>query len=54
MKNMILQESKLNKSPRFPYRPERIKWYLMYLWMMDIIDELEFNKLYARLPDEIK
>ena len=43
---------KLN--PRFPYRMEKAKWYLMYLFMEQIISEDEFDDLYNRLPDEFK
>lgn len=43
---------KLN--PRFPYRMEKAKWYLMFLFMEQIISEDEFDDLYNRLPDEFK
>ena len=43
---------KLN--PRFPYRMEKVKWYLMFLLLQQIISENEFDELYNRLPDEYK
>lgn len=47
-------ESKNNLSPRFPYRMERAKWYLMFLLLEQIISFEEFEDLYGRLPEEYK
>lgn len=43
---------KLN--PKFPYRMERVKWYLMFMLMEQIISVDEFDDLYSRLPEEFK
>lgn len=47
-------EPKNNLSPRFPYRMERAKWYLMFLLLERIISFEEFDDLYGRLPEEYK
>ena len=41
-------------NPRFPYRMEKAKWYLMFILLEKIISEDEFDDLYGRLPDEFK
>lgn len=48
----MIDEKKLN--PRFPYRMEKAKWYLLFLWMERIITDDEFDDLYSRLPEEFK
>lgn len=43
-----------NSNPKFPYRMERVKWYLMFMLMERIISVEEFDDLYNRLPEEFK
>lgn len=49
------QENKDKKlNPKFPYRMEKVKWYLMFMWMSDVITEGEYYTIYERLPPEYK
>ena len=41
-------------NPKFPYKMEKIKWYLTYMWMVGIIDENEFYRIYKRLPERYR
>ena len=36
-------------NPKFPYRIEKVKWYLMFMLMEQIITVEEFDKLYERI-----
>ena len=43
-----------NLNPKFPYRMEKVKWYLMFMWMAGIITEEEYDTIYERIPDQYK
>ena len=41
-------------NPKFPYKMEKAKWYLMFLFMEGIISAEEFDDLYGRLPPDMQ
>ena len=47
-----MAETMLN--PGFPYRMEKAKWYIMFLFFNGIITEDEFDDLYSRLPEKYR
>ena len=43
------QQPKLN--PKFPYRMEKVRWYLLFMLFEQIISENEFDELISRIPE---